>query len=671
MIDNAVPHGRPQKSRSGIRTALVIGAVGVLGAAFAVALSAPANAGTTLGASAAEKGRYFGAAVAANHLGESQYAATLNREFNMVTPENEMKWDATEPSRGSFSYANADRIVNHAIGQGMRVRGHALAWHSQQPGWAQSLSGSTLRSAMLNHVTQVATYYRGKIHSWDVVNEAFADGGGGGRRDSNLQRTGDDWIEAAFRAARAADPGAKLCYNDYNTDDAGAAKTRAVYNMVSDFKARGVPIDCVGFQSHFNSQSPVPGNYQQNLAQFAALGVDVQITELDIEGSGTAQANSYRTVVNACLAVSRCTGITVWGIPDNYSWRSSGTPLLFTSSYAKKPAYDAVLTALNNGTTVPTPTPTPTPPPGGNCSAGYVGLTYDDGPNPSNTNNLLNALTSNGLRATMFNIGQNAQNNAALVRAQESAGMWVGNHSWTHPHLIQMSSAQIQSELQQTQQAIQQITGTAPRLFRPPYGETNATLKSVEQQLGLTEIIWDVDSQDWNGASTAQIVQAAGTLQNGQIILMHDQYATTIAAIPQIAANLRSRNLCPGMISPSTGRAVAPTGGGTGPTNPPTTPTPTPTPPPGGGSCTATISQGQQWSDRFNLSVTVSGTNSWIVTLTVRSPQKTVATWNGTPSWDSSGNVMTMRPNGNGNTFGLTIQHGGNLTWPSVSCRVA
>ena len=123
------------------------------------------------------------------------------------------------------------------------------------------------------------------------------------------------------------------------------------------------------------------------------------------------------------------------------------------------------------------------------------------------------------------------------------------------------------------------------------------------------------------------------------------------------------------MISPTTGRAVAPTGGGTDPTNPPTTPTPTPTPT-GGGSCTATISQGQQWSDRFNLSVTVSGTNSWIVTLTVRSPQKTIATWNGTPSWDSSGNVMTMRPNGNGNTFGLTIQHGGNYTWPSVSCRV-
>ncbi|WP_329087781.1 MULTISPECIES: polysaccharide deacetylase family protein [unclassified Streptosporangium] len=295
------------------------------------------------------------------------------------------------------------------------------------------------------------------------------------------------------------------------------------------------------------------------------------------------------------------------------------------------------------------------------CSAGYVGLTYDDGPNPGNTANLLNALRQNGLRATMFNTGQNAQNNQALVRAQRDAGMWIGNHSYTHPHLTGMSGSQMQSELQRTQQAIQQATGTAPRLFRPPYGETNATLRSVAQQLGLTEIIWDVDSQDWNGAGTAQIVQAAGRLQNGQIILMHDQYATTLNAIPQIAANLRSRNLCAGMISPTTGRAVAPDGG--------TTPTDPPTNPPGG-NCTASVTAGQQWSDRFNLSVGVSGSSSWIVTVTLRSAQRVTATWNGSPTWDGSGKVMTMRPNGSGNTFGFTVLHGGDRTWPAVSCRV-
>ncbi|WP_043634168.1 polysaccharide deacetylase family protein [Nonomuraea candida] len=294
------------------------------------------------------------------------------------------------------------------------------------------------------------------------------------------------------------------------------------------------------------------------------------------------------------------------------------------------------------------------------CSAGYVGLTFDDGPNASNTANLLNALTSNGLRATMFNTGQNAQNHQALVRAQRDAGMWIGNHSWSHPHLTQLGSSQMLSELQRTQQVIQQATGTAPRLFRPPYGETNATLRSVEQQLGLTEVLWDVDSQDWNGASTAAIVQAAGRLQNGQVILMHDQYATMLAAIPQIAAGLRARNLCAGMISPATGRAVAPDGGTTPPTSPPP-----------GGACTATISQGQQWGDRFNLSVTVSGSNAWIVTVTMTPPQRVIATWNGSPSWSSGGNVMTMRPNGSGNTFGFTVQHGGNWSWPAVSCRTS
>ncbi|WP_367128677.1 endo-1,4-beta-xylanase [Saccharothrix sp. HUAS TT1] len=345
-------------SRSVLRAALVSTLVTATTGA-AVLLATSANAGTTLAASAAESGRYFGTAVAANKLGDSTYVGILNREFNMVTAENEMKMDATEPTQGQFSYANADRIVNHARNQGMRVRGHALAWHSQQPGWMQNMSGTALRNAMLNHVTQVATYYRGKIHSWDVVNEAFADGSGGGRRDSNLQRTGNDWIEAAFRAARAADPGAKLCYNDYNTDDWTHAKTQAVYRMVQDFKSRGVPIDCVGLQSHFNSQSPVPGNYQTTLQNFANLGVDVQITELDIEGSGSTQAQNYERVVKACLAVARCTGITVWGIRDSDSWRASGTPLLFDGSGNKKAAYTSTLNALNaGGTTIPTSTTT-------------------------------------------------------------------------------------------------------------------------------------------------------------------------------------------------------------------------------------------------------------------------------------------------------------------------
>ncbi|MEO3771138.1 endo-1,4-beta-xylanase [Micromonospora sp. B9E7] len=342
-----------------LRAAVTIAATGALAAGMTMVLTTGASAGTTLGASAAEKGRYFGAAVATGKLSTSVYTTILNREFNSVVAENEMKWDATEPQQGRFSYTGGDRLVSHAQANGMSVRGHALLWHQQQPGWAQGMSGSALRNAAINHVTQVATHYRGKIHSWDVVNEAFADGGSGGRRDSNLQRTGNDWIEAAFRAARAADPGAKLCYNDYNTDGINA-KSTGIYNMVRDFRSRGVPIDCVGFQSHLGTS--LAGDYQANLQRFADLGVDVQITELDVMTGGN-QANIFGAVTRACMNVSRCTGITVWGVRDCDSWRGSDNALLFDCNGNKKAAYTNVLNALNAGTGIPTTPPPTTPPP--------------------------------------------------------------------------------------------------------------------------------------------------------------------------------------------------------------------------------------------------------------------------------------------------------------------
>lgn len=327
--------------------------VGVLGAS--AALMTPSNAHAaenTLGAAAAQSGRYFGTAIASGRLGDSAYTSIAGREFNMVTAENEMKIDATEPQRGQFSFTAADRVYNWAMQNGKQVRGHTLAWHSQQPGWMQSLSGSTLRQAMTDHINGVMGHYKGKIAQWDVVNEAFADGSSGARRDSNLQRSGNDWIEAAFRTARAADPAAKLCYNDYNVENWTWAKTQAMYNMVKDFKQRGVPIDCVGFQSHFNSGSPYNSNFRTTLQNFAALGVDVAITELDIQG---ASATTYADVTNDCLAVSRCLGITVWGVRDTDSWRSGDTPLLFNGDGSKKAAYSAVLNALNGGTTTTPP----------------------------------------------------------------------------------------------------------------------------------------------------------------------------------------------------------------------------------------------------------------------------------------------------------------------------
>lgn len=333
------------------RTRSALSALGATAVAAALVLTAagPATgAGSTLQAAAGDRGRYFGTALSSAHLSESQYAATAAAEFNMATPENEMKWDATEPSQGGFTYSGGDRVVTFATQHGMRVRGHTLVWHSQLPSWVSSLpTASAVTSAMNNHITQLMTHYKGEIYAWDVVNEAFQDGTSGARRNSVFQdKIGDGYIETAFRTARSADPAAKLCYNDYNIDGQNA-KSNAVYAMVKDFKSRGVPIDCVGFQSHFNSGNPVPSDLQVNLQRFADLGVDVQITELDIAGSGTSQASDYTKVVNACLAVSRCTGITVWGVTDKYSWRTSDTPLLFDGSYAKKAAYTATLAALD------------------------------------------------------------------------------------------------------------------------------------------------------------------------------------------------------------------------------------------------------------------------------------------------------------------------------------
>ncbi|WP_107081824.1 endo-1,4-beta-xylanase [Streptomyces sp. SBT349] len=365
------PHERKHpRRRPLVRTALALALAGAMATAGVVALSGTASAQTTLGSAAASQGRYFGTAVAANRLGEQDYVSTLNREFSSVTAENEMKWDALEPSQGAFNFANGDRIAQHAASQGMELRGHTLVWHSQLPGWVQNLSGDSLRSATENHINEVMGHYRGQISAWDVVNEAFEENGT--RRQSVFQqRLGDGYIAEAFRMADAADPDAQLCYNDYNIESVNA-KSNAVYDLVRGLKAEGVPIDCVGFQSHFNSGNPMPGNFHENLQRFADLGVDVQITELDIAGSGSSQAEQYQGVVQACLAVSRCTGITVWGVTDKYSWRPNDTPLLFDGSYQKKPAYDAVIAAFTGGLS-------------GRDSAGAASISFREAIRPEDT----------------------------------------------------------------------------------------------------------------------------------------------------------------------------------------------------------------------------------------------------------------------------------------------
>jgi endo-1,4-beta-xylanase len=356
------------KRRPGVRARLFLGgacAVAIAVSSVAVTTFAHADlsgpAGTTLKAAAERSGRYYGAAMGRDRLSDSGFLTIANREFDMMTAVNEMKPDATEPNSGQFNFTAGDAIYNWAVQHGMRVRGHTLAWHAQQPRFWGSLSGSALRTAMINHINGVMAHYKGKLYAWDVVNEAFAENGT--RRSSNLQSTGNDWIEAAFRAARVADPGVKLCYNDYNIENWTYAKTQGVYNMIKDFKSRGVPIDCVGLQTHFTGGSSLPGNFQTTLSSFAALGVDVALTEADVTN---ASASQYQGMTQACMNVPRCVGITTWGIRDSDSWRGSENPLLFDRNSSPKPAYTSVLNALNAASTVvpgtSTPAPTTSPP---------------------------------------------------------------------------------------------------------------------------------------------------------------------------------------------------------------------------------------------------------------------------------------------------------------------
>ena len=195
-----------------------------------------------------------------------------------------------------------------------------------------------------------------------------------------------------------------------------------------------------------------------------------------------------------------------------------------------------------------------------NCS-GYVGITFDDGPN-SNTTALVNLLKQHSLTpVTWFNQGNNIASNTSLVTLERSVGE-VHNHSFTHSHMTSWTLAQVSDELNRTNQAIQNAGAPKPTLFRPPYGEVNSTIQQAAQAAGLRIVTWDVDSQDWNGASASAIVNAVNQLQNGQVILMHDgSYTNTNAAIAQIASTLRNKGLCPGRIDSSTGRAVAPSGG--------------------------------------------------------------------------------------------------------------
>ncbi|KAB1909030.1 1,4-beta-xylanase [Micromonospora sp. AMSO1212t] len=464
--------------------AAVTSALALAGAALVVPSLAQAAA-STLGAAAAQSGRYFGTAIAANRLNDSTYSTIAAREFNMITAENEMKPEALQPNRGQFNFNSGDQIYNWATQRGLKVRGHTLAWHAQQPGWMQSLNGSNLRQAMIDHINGVMAHYRGKLAAWDVVNEAFNEDGS--RRSSNLQGTGNDWIEVAFRTARAADPSTKLCYNDYNIENWSYGKTQGVYNMIRDFKSRGVPIDCVGLQTHFTGGSSLPGNFQTTLQNFAALGVDVALTEVDVTNSSTSQ---YAGLTQACLNVPRCIGITVWGVRDSDSWRSNENPLLFDGSGNKKAAYNSVLNALNAATPNPTPTTTATATPTTTPTAGPT--------TPPPTNGASRIVGNQSGRC--IDVPNSSQSNGTRVQLYDCHGQT--NQRWTYTSSRQLT-----------------VYGS---MCLDAAGSGNGSAVQIYSCNGQTNQQWNVNSNGTiSGVQSGRCLDVWGT-GNGQQVQLYD-----------------------------------------------------------------------------------------------------------------------------------------------------
>ena len=283
------------------------------------------------------------------------YRQLIGEQFGSVTPENEMKWAIIEPERGTFAFKAADSIMADAAKNKQEVRGHTLVWHNQLPAWVPGLDATDLRAATAEHIRKVMGHYRGRTAIWDVVNEVLTDEGGL-RRSPFLLKLGRGYIAWAFRIAHAADPKAKLDINEVGADGINAKSDR-LYELVRSLKARGVPIDGVGLQMHVNLAG-VPPTFVDNLRRFAALGLDVSITEADVglrmppsAADLRAQARVFSTVVRGCEAVKACKTLTFWGFTDGRSWISEtqpgmGAATLLDKELRPKPAFFAVQRAL-------------------------------------------------------------------------------------------------------------------------------------------------------------------------------------------------------------------------------------------------------------------------------------------------------------------------------------
>lgn len=317
---------------------------------------------------------------------EPREGEIIKQEFNAFTPENSMKWESTEPSRGNFTFTDADRYAAFAKKNNLQVHCHTLVWHSQLPQWVSNggFDNKTLIGIMEDHIKAIVTRYKGVCTRWDVVNEALNENGTY-RSSVWLNTIGEAYLPIAFRLAKKYDNKAKLyCAspflspyttltdllrdNDYNLEY-NAEKTAGAKRIVKLIKSYGVKIDGVGYQAHLASEatrtSPGPAPDQKTLE--AALratadeGVDVAYTEIDVRLNTPAtpeklavQAATYERIAASCIAVKRCVGMTVWGISDKYSWipgvfAGEGAALVWDENYNKKPAYNGFLKGINSG----------------------------------------------------------------------------------------------------------------------------------------------------------------------------------------------------------------------------------------------------------------------------------------------------------------------------------
>ncbi|MDI6105418.1 endo-1,4-beta-xylanase [Actinoplanes sp. NEAU-A12] len=333
----------------------------------------------------------------------SEHGELLNRHFASVTPGNALKWDATEPSENTFTYAQADPLIAYAKANDLAIRGHTLVWHNQTPAWvftgadgqpmtATAEDKTLLLARLENHIRNVAAHYGTDIGVWDVVNEVIDESQSDGLRRSTWHTvTGLDYIRTAFRVAREVAPHAKLFINDYNTNV--PAKRDHLFTLVQRLRAEGVPIDGVGHQVHINVNWPTIAESEAMLAKFVPLGIEQQITEMDVsiytnESENFATPPADRLLKQAYVYrdmfalfrryAGEITSVTLWGLADDNTWLDTfpvtrkDAPLLFDTRLQAKSAYWGVTDPARIETSPSPSTPsssTPTPP--SSCAIAY------------------------------------------------------------------------------------------------------------------------------------------------------------------------------------------------------------------------------------------------------------------------------------------------------------